>query len=49
MRCRRWLDSLPWKWTGFPGVDMMILLKEPEAGPLGVQAVKDGYMDVMFA
>ena len=26
------VESLPWNPTGFPGVDMKILLKEPETG-----------------
>lgn len=26
------VDSLPWKSTGFPGIDMKILIKEPETG-----------------
>lgn len=27
-------DALPWKPTGFPGIEMKILLKEPETGLL---------------
>ena len=26
------VEALPWKSTGFPGIDMKILLKEPETG-----------------
>lgn len=28
------VDALPWKSTGFPGIDMKILLREPETGLL---------------
>jgi anti-sigma factor ChrR (cupin superfamily) len=28
------VDTLPWKPTGFPGIDMKILLREPETGLL---------------
>lgn len=26
------VDELPWKPTGFPGIDMKVLLREPETG-----------------
>lgn len=28
------VDELPWKPTGFPGIDMKVLLREPETGLL---------------